>query len=678
MAKKKRSKKKPSKRKPAPNQAGWLQSYRLPLLLAALIAIVFAAYSPVLNADFVDMDDQKLILDKSREFNWKAKYFIKYGFGTPYYKPVTYLTWRAEFRAVGADAWLFHLNNLLLHLANTLLVFFIARRLAQQFDKVREHALPVAFFTALLFGLHPLHVESVAWVVERKDVLFTLFYLLGILGYMRYLDTGKWVPLLLSALAYMLSIFSKAPGITLIAVLFLFDVVWRRPFSLKLITEKLAHLGVFGFALYAFGVFGSAAQEGSIAALRDTDRKLAAASNLAEQRGVWGKTTLASMRGVLWYLHSWLPFRTSLGYPREAIIGFFGVLINIFPVILAVGAAALVWLRKKHRLLFFAHAFFFITLSPSIARLGLGIGIFMSDRYVYLPVLGLMFLLAAWIYTLRERGVFNLRTKHVVLAAIGLLFVIMTFNGSKTWQNTETLWTNVIEKYPNVAYAYVNRGSYYRDRGQLDQALADLSKAIELDDNANARIQRGLIYRQLGQSQNALTDYTQAITLDPDNTQAYTNRGNIYLDMRRFPLAIQDYSVSLNAHPRDPRTLVNRAIAHASLRDYTSAQQDFARAEEINPNYAQIYGNRAIMFFEMGRYRRALTDYQRHLQFYPDDHQIMNDTGVTLQALGRHQEAIEHFTRAIALHPDRRYFQARARSYEAIGREDLAAQDRLK
>ena len=215
MARNKRSKKKTTKRKPAPRQAGWLQRHRLPLLLAALMAIVFIAYSPVLNAEFVDMDDQKLILDKSTEFSWKATYFLKYGFGTPYYKPVSYLTWRAEYRAVGANAWLFHLNNLLLHLANTMLVFLMIRRVAQQFDNVREHALPVAFFTALLFGLHPLHVESVAWVVERKYVLFTLFYLAGMLGYIRYLDTGKWLPLLLSALAYMLSIFSKVKDLLL-------------------------------------------------------------------------------------------------------------------------------------------------------------------------------------------------------------------------------------------------------------------------------------------------------------------------------------------------------------------------------------------------------------------------------------------------------------------------------
>ena len=644
--------------------------------LGLLLAIVFVAYSPVLTASFVDIDDNKLVLEKGREFGWSPKYFLKREFGKPYYKPVTYLSWRAEYRAVGPEPFLYHFNNLLLHLMNCLLVFFIIRRLAPYFKTLKGKEVQIAFFSALLFGLHPMHVESVAWIVERKDVLYTFFFLIGLAGYIQYVEKQKLWPLAVSVIAYLLSTLSKAPGITMLAVLFLIDIAMQRKLNARLFYEKAGYVAVFIFALYAFGVFTRSSGEGSFAALVNSDKQLAKAENVAEAPSGWGKATLAGMRATLWYLHSWLPFRTSLGYPREAIIGFFGFFINIFPILIAAGAALVIRYRKRFPLLFFAHAFFFITLSPSIARLGLGIGIFMSDRYVYLPVLGLIFLMVAWLITLKEKGWVTQKVKFGMLIGIALIMAIMSFNGARTWQNAETLWTNVINKYPNVDYAYVNRGSYYRQAGDLQKALDDINKAISYNDNANARIQRGLIYRQLGQPQQAITDYTRAIELDSKDNQAYINRGNAYLDARQFQLALADYNEALKREPRNARSLVNRAIAFATLKDYNSALADFNAAEKFERNYKEIYVNRAILYFETGRYREALADYTRHLKFEPNDHQIYNDMAVVHQVLNEHTQAIEKLTQAISIQPAAPYFTARARSYDALGRTAEAQRDR--
>jgi tetratricopeptide (TPR) repeat protein len=381
------------------------------------------------------------------------------------------------------------------------------------------------------------------------------------------------------------------------------------------------------------------------------------------------------MRAGLWYIHSWIPVRLSLGYPRETIIGFFGVFIHLFPLLLVAAAAFLTYNARKYRLLFFAHAFFFITLLPAIVRLGLGIGIFMSDRYVYLSVFGLIFLLTAWILTLQKA---KPRVRQGILAGIAVIFAVISFNAARTWEDTESLWTNVIKKYPEVAYAHVNRGSFYREAGDYNRALADLNLAVELDDIANARIQRGLVHRQSGNAAAAIEDYNKALEHSPGDIQALVNRGNALLDTRRFREAISDFDKVLAEEPTNVRAATNRAIAFASLGDYANAEASFAQVEQYAGNNPDFYMNRAIMFVESRQYQKALADYGQYLFLKPGDHQIHYDKGIVHNLTGQYQKAVESFTNAININPDKLYYQSRARAYDALGNTAAAQQDRQR
>lgn len=672
MAKKKRTRtrKTTKARKPARSRK------RLLIALAILVAVVAAAYSPVLSAGFVDIDDYKLILDKGRTFLNRPLFYITNGFGSPHYKPVTYATWIAEYHIARDTPLLYHFNNLLLHLFNCILVFFITRQVARRFEAIKGSDFMVAFFTALLFGLHPLHIESVSWVIERKDVLFTFFYLLGIAGYIRYLGNRSVMMLALSVVAYLLSMLSKLPGVTLPGVLFLLDYAWGRKWSVKLIVEKAGYIAVFIFALFAFGVVTRSSGEGSIGALMNPEKKLSTADNMSEVRGIYGKSALASMRAWLWYLHSWVPVRTAIGYPREAIIGFFGPFIHaLLPLLLAAGFF-IFRLRKKYPLLFFGHVFFFITLLPAIMRLGLGIGIFMSDRYVYLPVFGLIFLFVGWLFALQKRKWFSPRLRLAVLGGLSLLFAALTFIGTQHWESPETLWSNVIRKYPSVDYAYVNRGGYYREQGDYQRALNDLNQALARKEDVNSFIQRGLIYRQMGQPAQAIPDYNKALEKEPDNMQARSNRGNAYLDMQQMQQAIADYDVVLEAEPRNVKTRVNRAIAYASLRQYEKAHADFVLAAEHNPYYDQLYLNRAVFYFETANYDLALQDYHRYLEFHPQDHATYHDMAIVHMRKGDNTAAIENVNSAIQMQPTRLYYQTRANIYDKMGNAEAAQRDR--
>jgi len=664
--------KKGSKRKTSRKSSSRAAGKKQVLIALGIIAVVtFVALSPVLNADFVDIDDKKLILDKGQVMLEDPGRLLKLKRPNPHYKPVTYATWIMEYRLAGDKPFIYHFNNLLLHILNCILVFFIARRLSSRFELTRDHGFLIAFFSALLFGLHPMHVESVAWVVERKDVLYTFFYLASLAAYIRHLDKPSPLYLAISSVLYLLSVFSKSPGITLIAILFLFDFAWQRKLSAKLFIEKSGHFIVLLISLYALGFFRRSG-EGSIASMTN-DKILARSENVGSLPKFYGKIVLGSMRAWLWYFHSLIPVKLSLGYPREAIIGFFGPLIHAFPVMLVGAGAYLTYNARKYRLLFFAHAFFFITLIPAIVRLGLGIGIFMSDRYVYLSVFGLIFLFVSWIITLQKA---RPKVRQGILVGLSVLFAVISFSAARTWEGTEALWTNVMEKYPKVGYAYVNRGAYYREVGEYDRAISDLNLGVEIDDNANARIQRGLALRQSGNAEAALADYNKALEHSPGDIQALVNRGNALLDNRQFRQAIEDFNKVLADEPNNVRAAVNRAIAYASLGDFNAAEASFAAVEQYAANRSDFWMNRAIMFVEARQYQKALNDYDRYLMLRPDDHQIFYDKGIVHGLVGQHQKAVESYTNAINLNPNKLYYSSRAKAYDALGNASAAQADR--
>ena len=668
MAKKQVKRKSKQSRKRTVSSSPFYKTWQF--LLGVVLVITTISLSPLFNADFVDIDDAKLILDNQQSFKDDPGRIFRFAIHTPHYKPVTYFTWMVEYYVSGNAAWLHHLNNILLHLLNCVLVFFLVRKIAPKISYTSKNPEAIALLSALFFGIHPMHVESVAWAVERKDVLYAAFFLLSMLWYMKYLDTEKVKWILFSTLAFALSIFSKSPAIVLPGVLFLLDWLYKRPFGMKGVTEKWAFYIVTAVALLAFGFFSLGTSEGAIGALAENEI-MSTATNAKDLPTLYAKTLIGSMQGVLWYVHSWLPFKLALAYPRESIIGGFGFALHLFPWILLLAAGLLFWKRNTWKLVFFTHVFFLLAMLPAIIRVTPGVGIFLNDRYVYLALFGIVFLLAAILWNLKSA---TLRTG--LIALISLYFIIQSFTLSQTWLGTEDLWTNVIDKYPGVAYAYTNRGSYYREQGEMQRAITDLNKAVEIEADANNLNQRGIILRKLGRQQEALQDYTRAIEMDPDNHQAWLNRGNAYLDLGRLNEALSDINASLERYDQLAKSWVNRGVVNAQLRNYNEAQSDFSKAIELDPNYPDSYLNRGVMYAQLGQTNQAIQDLQRYVQFRPGDHQVWFDIGNLYQSAGNHTNAVEQYSRAIDLSPMPRYFLARATSYQALGNQAAARSDR--
>jgi tetratricopeptide (TPR) repeat protein len=346
-------------------------------------------------------------------------------------------------------------------------------------------------------------------------------------------------------------------------------------------------------------------------------------------------------------------------------------------VILAL-AAFFIW-RKRTQwpLLFFTHAFFFIALSPALIRTGLGKGIFLSDRYVYLALLGLTFFVSGMLVHWMTKKQWPEIRQKIVLGALVVILGVMSFFQARIWKNGETLWGNVIDKYPSIDYAYVNRAIWYKDNGQVQKALDDLNKAVALDQfDDHALIHRGTLLRQNGKKEEALQDFNTVLAKFPRSEHAINGKANVLFELGRYAEAEATYTAGLEVKPKMVTLLVNRAAARYYLRKYQEALDDLAKAEKMAPRYAGIYQKRTVIYMGMKDYENAVISARKTAEYEPQNHANLGDLGLALQNLGRHQEAIEAFSQAIRVfQKGERYYRARAKSYEAVGNVGAAQQD---
>src|SRR4030095_1705332 len=456
MAKKKRAEKHihehnlPGRKKAKPSFT--FEDLKVPLLgLAIIMGLTILIYLPVFNAGFA-YDDvnyiQKNPLIRSIDLN---RIFTENVMGN--YHPLTMLIFSIEYQFFGLDATGYHVVNLLLHLANILLVFYFILLLCNK---------PwVALVAALLFGIHPLHVESVAWISELKDLLYTSFFLGTLIFYLKYLNDAEKKYYFIALLLFLFSLLSKAMAASLPVVLLLIDYFKRRKIAGRVIVEKIP----FFLLAVIFGVVAVFAQQ-----ISEAVQEISTYTFL--QRIVFA---CYGFINYLWKLI--LPFNQSVFYPYPikggtALPSYY----YLYPILLIAIAALIIYSRKFSNKIFFAIAFFTVTIFLVLQLLPVGDAV-MADRYSYIPSIGLFYLFGeAFNY------LWNKRYKVPVIAILGLFalfFCVRTFQRTGVWKNDLTLFSDVIDKYPTVAIAYNNRGSFLWDEKKYDEALVDYNKAIE-------------------------------------------------------------------------------------------------------------------------------------------------------------------------------------------------------
>jgi len=478
----------------------------------------------------------------------------------------------------------FHCTSLILHLGSTVLLILLCYQLFGN---------PwIAAITGLLFGVHPLTVEPIAWVMERKTVLAAFFAFAALCAYVRYTKSRRPAVWFAAALLfYLLSLLSKPTSTPLPLILLLLDYWPLRRLSKRAFLEKIPFFILAGlFAILTM---------------------------LCEQR-----VNPLSLPATLSPLH--LPLR--LCYLAAFYLAKLALPINLSsvymlpkplaltnPIIIAAVAGTIVLIitlvisRRYTPALWVGVLIFYLGLAPTMGFVGYS-WVSASDKYVYLPGVGLVLILAwllNWAWTTRLR-------RRVAIAAVALAAVLLSLDTRQylhKWQSSESLFQYMIRLAPNSPNLHCQRGAMYLDQLNYKQAVQEYSAAIALFPTCQeAYHNRGVAYHGLHDYDNALRDLTKAAELIPIDPEPYYNRGLTYIAMGKYRKAINDYTKAIRLSPKSIKLYNNRATAYIYLKQYSQAEQDCTKAIEIQPTFAFGFHNRAVARYYMNRLDQARGD----------------------------------------------------------------------
>ena len=633
----------------AGTEASWIQ------LGLVVLAITAACYLPTLRHDFVNWDDQANITENPNLLQvgngqaWTTTianiFDIDKGNVIGNYNPLTILTFAIEKSIAGGEfsPGLTHFNNLLLHLVTV----FFAMKLLWGMGIGRWGV----FAGGLLFGIHPMRVESVAWATERKDVLFAMFFFWALLYYLKWLkqeETGvdrtrTYVIMLVLAL---LSCLSKVQAVALPLSMLALDLWFRRPISFKLIWEKtpfwLISL-VFGLInLYTLSVQGST--DDSATKFDGVDKLFIGAYSYC--------TYLYKL--VLPY-----PMSPLYSYPKSLPWTAYAA-----PAGVALVIAGLVWAWKKgQRAWVFGLLFFTFNVMFVLQIFAAGQG-FLADRFTYVAYFGL-FTIAAYYVDLFSK---NENSKPKVLAALGavaLIFSIWTVRQVGVWKDGYTLWTHVMGqnegKREVSLLPYWNRAQILNKRGDYTGALLEYDRALEIDpNNPDLLIFRGKAYFNMAGSDKFKS---QQKSLLEKSINAYT----------------QALSLPKATAKSKADALISRGAAYGLSGMFQQSIQDITQGVQLDPTNKSAYANRSFAYMSTGQYENALNDYREYLKIDPNDANFWYESGLVERSLKRYNEAIKSLDQAIKLNPKLGLaYLERARSKALSGNLGGAQQDYQK
>ena len=582
-----------------------------------IAVLIFAFYFQTIKFDFVNWDDQVNVYENESVMNFDVKgIFSEHVIGN--YNPLSNLSLAIEYQIVGDKPGVYHLNNVLLHIICSLLVFLLVKRLGMSFF--------VSLLTALLFGIHPMRVESVAWITERKDVLFGTFYLMSLLLYISYHKTKKIGFYVISLFIFTLSLLSKIQAVTLPFSLLLIDYWFQRKLTFKSVFEKMPFF-ILSLVTGVVGIY-FLRKQGSL--------------DLGITMPVFQRLFIGSYSFVVYVVKSVFPYQLSAVYtfPAELSILYY---ISMLPAIAIVLVSIFTFNTKK----FFTFGILFFTLNIvfMLQVVGAGQG-FLADRFTYIPYIGLFLIFAVLVENLLERINNQKVFIYSILGIYMVLISIQTNNQIKIWKNNETLWTDVIKKQPTNDLAYNNLAHFYVENDQAEKALLNYNTAIELQ---------------------------------PQKAQPYNNRGKIYFDRGEFDIALQDYDKSLSIDPGFADALANRGAVYGAKKQYENAIIDLSKVMEIDPKNTDVISNRGFIYYQLKEFEKAIADCQLYLQYKPDDAEVVNITGLSYAGINDFDAAIHEYDRAIQIAPTNALFYLnRSFAFNSKGDKTKALREALQ
>ncbi|HVW66945.1 MAG TPA: tetratricopeptide repeat protein [Candidatus Peribacteraceae bacterium] len=575
-------------------------------VIAGFFVIGLLIYAGSLHDAFVRWDDGMLIYENAaiRHINGASLAWIFTHFDPELYIPLTFFTYQIEYAIVGTSPFLYHLDNLILHTLNALLVAWVL------FLLLRRKWL--ALFFGLAFLVHPLNTEAVEWASARKDVLSTFFFLGSIISYLYASRGGRKFLYWLSVALFLFGLLSKVMVITLPVVLLLIDWAEGRLFArsigvwhAKPLLNKIPYLAL-ALILGVVSLFGK--------------QSVIASSTLLEK-------ILMAFKSTAFYIwHIFWPFGYSLLYPYTKAITLASPDFFLPAIFIVILLAVIVLCRKKLPLVSAGLLFYFTTVAPTLINFSKGdLDIyFASDRYAYVPQIGIFLAVGGFLlWVLDHINDAHIRRVSAASITVGGLMVaglaVLAYRQSLVWQDTQSLFENVIKVYPDASYvAYNNLGNAYRLQNDLTTAIADYQKSIAIKPHPRTYTNLGAAYRKQKNYAAALDAYDKALKLDDKSPDAHFGLGIVYAEQGNFTGAQEEYQTALSLNPTRPQDIyVDLGALSAVQSQYQDAIANYHTAIGIDPYNPDAYYNLAVAEDSLGKTADAMKDYKTAIALDP-------------------------------------------------------------
>jgi len=614
---------------------------KLRVVLAAigLVVLVAALYAQVGGHDFVNYDDDGYVTDNAMVRRGLTAEGVVWAFTTTHasnWHPLTWISHLLDVEWYGLDPSGHHATSVALHAINAVLLMLALLALTGRFWP--------GVLVALLFAVHPLRVESVAWVAERKDVLAGLFWMLTLLAYGLYVRRRLATRYALLLVCFALGLMAKPMLVTLPFVLLLLDAWPLRRMDGEggtlraLVVEKLP---LFALAAISAAVTLAAQRSGG-------------AMHVSETWTLGPRLANAALAYVAYLWKTVWPARLACFYPHPALAEADGGLILLVSgACLFLAAATWFAIVTRRRRPYVAVGWFWYlgTLVPVIGIVQVGAQA-MADRYAYLPLVGIYVAIAWGLAEWLDR---NRRFRAVVIpavaAALAALAVVTWFQIGH-WKNGETLFEHAIQVTHHNYAAHNNLGSVFESRGEFERAAAQFEQALHIRaDFPAAHHNLGLTLTKQGDLARAVHHLEQAVRLDPDYVDAHNHLGVALQRQGKLDQAVEHFERAVRLDPKHAGAQNNLGITAEVRRDHDRAVIHYEAALRIDPDFAQAHSNLGNVLLNRGDLAGARARYESALRIQPEFAEAHNNLAFVLAQAGDHQGAVRHFRRALEFRP---------------------------
>jgi tetratricopeptide (TPR) repeat protein len=636
------------------------------ILLSVSLIWTFLLYVRVTGFDFVNLDDNYYVYQNNDITKLTIQTLITFfkSFYLGMYQPLTMLCFAVEYHFFGLNPAVFHSVNLLFHLINVLLVFILINKITGK--------IYAAFTISLFFGIHPMHVESVAWISERKDVLYSFFYLIGLIWYVKFLQKRIFRFWLMSLVFFLLSLLSKSAAVTFPLIILLLDFYFQKQnFSLK---KSLKSIWPFFILSIVFGIISFISQE----TFNSTD--------ITELNyNLFNKLSIAGFSYFIYVFYTIVPSTFSALHPLPVETGLFlPVIYYVYTAISCLLIFTGCYLYKNRGqnelynnllfgLCFYSFTIFLILNNPSSKAI-------YADRYSYLPYIGLFFILSVFFqYIADYLDSKKIRFKYTSLVFVLVLAVFYTIRASSfisNWKNSDLLWNKTISNEPS-AFAYFCRAVIEKDQNKTSAAINDYQKSVRINEKFyQAYVNLAAIYIEQTNYSKALILLNKAILINPSFPEAFYNRGLIYNKLNKFNESIVEFTSAIKINPGYALAYFSRANAYASLKKFEQAFHDVDQCVANNPaDYASL-ALRGYIFYKYNQFENGLRDLNTSIKLKPDYLLAYNNRALIYRALHKYNDALRDLNFVIRNDPG--FINAvfnRAKIYIDLGQYEMACKD---